>query len=70
MIAVYNVINRSDAKGGFTSRDPAKVSSYFLGRRYSNYIIVKSDEERGDRLVDLSKSDGSVEKITKILQEA
>jgi hypothetical protein len=69
MPTVYHVINRSDATAYRQSRYVREVSIWMLGRRISNWIIVKSDEG-GDRVVDTSGARGCVTTLERILTEA
>jgi len=46
------IINRVTGRSIMRST-PGQVGTYFLGRRTSEYILVKSDD-KGDRVVNLS----------------
>lgn len=46
---VYRIINKSDNKV-VQFRDPSSLAAHMLGKRISNYLVIKSDEQ-GDRLV-------------------
>jgi len=47
--AVYRFINKSNNRVEYFG-DPAALAAYMLGKRISNIIVIKSDEQ-GDRLV-------------------
>jgi hypothetical protein len=55
MKTVYRIINKSDNKV-VTKSDPEDVAIWLLGRRLSNYIIVKSVDSH-DRVCILLKSE-------------
>lgn len=58
--AVYRLVNKS---GNLVSqfRDPSSLAAHMMGKRISNYLVIKSDE-RGDRLVVLTSADvGEIE---------
>ena len=47
--AVYRFINKSNNRVEYFG-DPAALAAHLLGKRISNYLVIKSDEQ-GDRLV-------------------
>ena len=49
----YRIINKSDNVIKCFSK-PHDVAIFLLGRRVSNYIVIKSDDILGDRLVSFS----------------
>jgi hypothetical protein len=69
MPVVYHVINRSDATAYRQSRHVREVSIWMLGRKISNWIIVKSDSG-GDRVVATGAAQGCVTALERILTEA
>jgi hypothetical protein len=69
MPTVYHVINRLDATAYRQSRCVREVSIWMLGRKISNWIIVKSDGQ-GDRVVDTGAVQGCVSTLERILAEA
>lgn len=69
MPTVYHVINRSDATAYRQSRHVREVSIWMLGRKISNWIIVKSDGQ-GDRVVATEGAQGCVTTLERILTEA
>lgn len=52
---VYRLINKSNNTVDFY-RDPNAIAAYLLGRRISNFLVIKSDDT-GDRLVPLIGAD-------------
>ena len=52
---VYRLVNKS---GNLVSqfRDPSSLAAHLLGKRISNYLVIKSDEQ-GDRLVTFASAD-------------
>ena len=52
---VYRLVNKS---GNLVSqfRDPSSLAAHMLGKRISNYLVIKSDEQ-GDRLVTFASAD-------------
>ena len=63
----YRVINKSDNVIKCFSK-PRDVAIFLLGRRVSNYLVIKSDEVYADRLVLLT--DFEVNAIEKQLESA
>lgn len=63
---VYRLVNKS---GNLVSqfRDPSSLAAHMLGKRISNYLVIKSDE-RGDRLVLFSSAE--VQSIEETLRSA
>ena len=52
---IYRVINKSDNVVRHF-RKPFDIGIFMLGKRYKNYIIIKSDAD-GDRLVTFDNAD-------------
>lgn len=52
---VYRLVNKSDNRVDHF-RDPSSLAAHMLGKRLSNYLVIKSDE-RGDRLVVFSSAE-------------
>jgi len=50
-------------------RDARAVAVRMSNHRFGEYIIIKSDE-KGDRIVNLIKSQGYVDQIEKLLNDA
>ena len=52
---VYRLVNKS---GNLVSqfRDPSSLAAHMLGKRISNLLVIKSDEQ-GDRLVTFASAD-------------
>lgn len=63
----YRVINKSDNLIKCFSK-AHDVATYLLGRRVSNYLVIKSDEVYADRLVLLT--DFEMNAIEKQLESA
>lgn len=63
---VYRLVNKSGNKVA-QFRDPSSLAAHMLGKRVSNYLVVKSDE-RGDRLVVFSSSE--VQSVEETLRSA
>ena len=63
---VYRLVNKS---GNLVTqfRDPSSLAAHMLGKRISNFLVIKSDES-GDRLVVFSSSE--VQTIEKNLRSA
>lgn len=67
-MSIFRIINKNDNKI-IQKRKASEVSIYFLGRRISAYMVIKSDET-GDRLVNLDPAKGDVSVIEQILEAA
>lgn len=67
-MSIFRIINKNDNKI-IQKRKASEVSIYFLGRRISAYMVIKSDET-GDRLVNLDPAQGDVSVIEQILEAA
>jgi len=63
---VYRLINKS---GNLVTqfRDPSSLAAHMLGKRVSNYLVIKSDEQ-GDRLVVFASAE--VQTIEETLRSA
>lgn len=64
--AVYRFINKSNNRVEYFG-DPAALASHMLGKRISNILVIKSDEQ-GDRLVVFSSAE--VRNIEETLRSA
>ena len=54
---VYRLVNKSDNMVS-QFRDPSSLAAHMLGKRISNLIVIKSDEQ-GDRVVSFSSNEVS-----------
>jgi len=63
---VYRLVNKS---GNLVTqfRDPSSLAAHMLGKRVSNYLVIKSDEQ-GDRLVVFASAE--VQTIEETLRSA
>lgn len=67
-MAVYRIIPIENNRV-VQYRRPLEVSSFFLGRRISAYIVIKTDDV-GHRTVDLASANGDCGKIKDLLEQA